>query len=99
MHTIRTLEDLFHAATNGLSLISSHVQYLQYTLAKDGTPSVGKEELEVIHDVAERTAALFTLLPAELLRTPIPATTLQIPDSVTRTETTPTGDDDEEGDQ
>ena len=97
MHTIRTLEDLFHAATNGLSLISSHAQFLQYMLAKDGMPAVGKDELEVIHDVAERTVALFTLLPTELLKTPIPATTLLMPDSVTRTEATQRIADDGKG--
>ena len=83
MHTIRTLEDLFHAATNALSLISSHAQYL---LGKNGM-AAGKEELEVIHDAAERTVVLLTLLPTELLKTPIPETTLLMPDPVSGTET------------
>lgn len=85
MHTIRTLEDLFHAATNALSLISSHAQYL---LGKNGMPAAAKEDLEVIHDVAQRTAMLLTLLPAELLKTPIPALPLLTPGPVTRTERT-----------
>ena len=96
MHTIRTLEDLFHAATNALSLISSHAQYL---LGKNGVAVAGKEDLEVIREAAERTAALLTLLPTELLKTPVPATSLLTPDPVTRTETAQRSGDDGKGDR
>lgn len=68
MHPIRTLENLIHAVTNSLSLISSHSQYL---LGKRAAIGPGTEELQVIYDEAERAARLLSLVPQGLARIPI----------------------------
>lgn len=63
MQSIRTLEDLIHAVTNSLSLISSHSQYL---LAKRAVPGPASEDLGIICDEVERAARLLGLVPREL---------------------------------
>ena len=55
----QTAEDLRHAITNCLGLISSHAQYL---LSKE--PGTHGEELRVICDQADRAAVLLALLPS-----------------------------------
>ncbi|MDD5309187.1 MAG: hypothetical protein PHU25_17885 [Deltaproteobacteria bacterium] len=68
MRPIRTLEDINHAVTNSLSLISSHSQYL-LGKQEEGTP--GKDELQIIYEEAERAASLLSLVPQGLARIPI----------------------------
>jgi hypothetical protein len=68
VRTIRTLEDVLHAATNSLSLISSHSQYL---LGKPQGETPGTEELRIIYEEAERAATLLSLVPQGLARSPI----------------------------
>ena len=70
MQSIRTLEDLIHAVTNSLSLISSHSQYL---LAKHAVPGPASEDLGIICDEVERAARLLSLVPRELARANIQA--------------------------
>lgn len=65
MRPIRTLEDVIHAVTNSLSLISSHSQYLLGKL-EGRTPE--KDELEIIYEEAERAASLLSLVPQGLAR-------------------------------
>jgi hypothetical protein len=65
---IRTLGDAIHEATNSLSVVSSHSQYLLGKLEL-GTP--GREELEIIYEQAERAASLLGLVPRGLARSPI----------------------------
>jgi hypothetical protein len=68
VHPIRTLEDVIHAVTNSLSLISSHSQYLLGKL-EGGAP--GKGQLQIIYEEAERAASLLSLVPQGLARIPI----------------------------
>ena len=68
MQQIRTLEDLIHAVTNSLSLISSYSQYL---LGKREAAGPGSEDLEIIYDEAERAARLLSIVPQGLARAPI----------------------------
>jgi hypothetical protein len=62
------LEDLIHAVTNSLSLISSHSQYL---LGKQSADAKGTEELQVIYEEAERAASLLLLVPLGVATVPI----------------------------
>ena len=68
MRPIRTLEDVIHAATNSLSLISSHSQYLLGKL--DGRASE-KDELRIIYEEAELAASLLGLVPQGLAQSAI----------------------------
>ena len=68
MNPIRTLEDLIHAVTNSLGIISSHSQYL---LGKRPAGVKGAEELQVIYEEAERAASLLNLVPRGLAKVPI----------------------------
>jgi len=72
MQPIRTLEDLIHAVTNSLGLISSHSQYVLDQPAAMGTRT---EDLEIICDEAQRAAKLLSLVPRGLAQTPIQETT------------------------
>jgi hypothetical protein len=72
MQPIRTLEDLIHAVTNSLGLISSHSQYVLDQPAAMGTRT---EDLEIICDEAQRAAKLLRLVPRGLAKTPIQETT------------------------
>jgi len=72
MQSIRTLEELIHAVTNSLGLISSHSQYL---LEQRAATRPGTEDLEIICDEAQRAARLLSLVPRGLARTPIQETT------------------------
>jgi hypothetical protein len=64
MYTIRTIEDLLHAITNGMTLISSHAQYL---LGKHSRNEY-TDELNIIRDEAERVAKLLNLVPHNLAK-------------------------------
>lgn len=68
MRPIRTLEDLIHAVTNSLSLISSHSQYL---LGKWAGDADGAEQLQLIREEAERAARLLSLVPRSRARIPV----------------------------
>ena len=68
MGPLRTLEDLIHAVTNSLCLISSHAQY---QLGKSTPASVGNDEFRVIYEEAERAARLLSLVPRNLASVPI----------------------------
>lgn len=81
MPPIRTLEDVIHTATNSLSLISSHSQYL---LGKQEKGAPGKAELQIIYEEAERAASLLGLVPEGLSR-------ISIQDSATTGSQTRTG--------
>jgi phosphoribosylcarboxyaminoimidazole (NCAIR) mutase len=65
MHPIRTLEDLIHAVTNSLSIISSHSQYL---LEKSESAGLEAKELRVIYDSADRAARLLGQVPESLTK-------------------------------
>jgi len=65
---IRTLEDVLHAATNALTLISSHSQYL---LGKLPPETLGMGELKIIYQEAERAASLLGLVPQGLAKSPV----------------------------
>jgi hypothetical protein len=65
---MRTLEDLIHAVTNSLSLISSQSQYLLWKRCADAK---GTKELQVIYEEAERAAGLLSLVPRGVARVPI----------------------------
>jgi hypothetical protein len=63
-----TLKDVLHAATNSLTLISSHSQYLLGKLERE---SPGMAELQIIYEEAERAASLLSLVPQGLAQSPI----------------------------
>jgi hypothetical protein len=63
-----TLKDVLHAATNSLTLISSHSQYLLGKLPRDAP---GVAELQIIYEEAERAASLLSLVPQGLAQSPI----------------------------
>jgi hypothetical protein len=65
---VETLEDVLHAATNSLTLISSHSQYLLGKLEREAP---GMAELQIIYEEAERAASLLSLVPQGLARSPI----------------------------
>jgi hypothetical protein len=65
---VETLEDVLHAATNSLTLISSHAQYL---LGKLPRQAPGVEELQIIYEEAERAASLLSLVPHGLAQSPV----------------------------
>ncbi len=95
MHPIRTLEDLVHAVTNSLGLISSHAQYL---LGKADVAS-GKDELAVIYEEAERAAVLLSVLPENLRHTPLPTAAGVSPKAWARRERAQRGRDHGKGQQ
>ncbi len=68
MRRVETLEDVLHAATNSLTLISSHSQYLLGKLAQEAP---GMAELQIIYEEAERAAILLSLVPHGLAQSPV----------------------------
>ena len=68
MRRFETLEDVLHAATNSLTLISSHSQYLLGKLAREAP---GMAELQIIYEEAERAAILLSLVPHGLAQSPV----------------------------
>ena len=68
MRQVRTLEDVIHAATNALTLISSHSQYLLGKLPREAR---GMAELQIIYEEAERAARLLSLVPQGLAQSPV----------------------------
>lgn len=88
MHPIRTLEDLIHAVTNSLSLISSHSQYL---LGKSMPVGAATEELQIIYDEAELAARLLTLVPQGLASIPVQYASAASPAGGARSEGAPIG--------
>jgi CheY-like chemotaxis protein len=70
VHPIHTLEDLIHAVTNSLSIISSHSQYL---LEKSEEAGQEAKELRVIYESSGRAAKLLGQIPKSLAETPIQA--------------------------
>lgn len=68
MRRVETLEDVLHAATNSLTLISSHSQYLLGKLAREAP---GMAELQIIYEEAERAAILLSLVPHGLAQSPV----------------------------
>jgi hypothetical protein len=70
VHPIRTLDDLIHAVTNAISIVSSHSQYL---LEKAEEAGLETKELRVIYESSERAARLLGQIPKSLAETPIQA--------------------------
>ena len=68
MRSAETLEDVIHAATNSLTLISSHAQYLLGKLPRE---TRGMAELQIIYEEAERAASLLSLVPQGLAQSPV----------------------------
>ena len=66
--SVETLEDVIHAATNSLTLISSHSQYLLGKLPRE---TWGMAELQIIYEEAERAARLLSLVPQGLAQSPV----------------------------
>lgn len=66
----RTLDELLHAVTNMLSVISMHSQYL-LDLPEVAAPAGG--ELAAIHEEAERAVRLLRQIPAALAQHPLEA--------------------------
>jgi hypothetical protein len=65
MQTILTLEDLIHAMTNSLSVISGHSQHL---LTKEAIAGKEREDLVVIREQAERAVNLLELVPRDVVK-------------------------------